>query len=180
MKDSNKWDGSIREGGVRLCGTCSRILRSIAIDNFIIEDTIWFSVFGKPATQGSKRVFGRGKFAPDNENLTMWRAAVAAAGGEAYGRGELIEDAIVMTTQFTFPRPKSHFGTGKNARKLKASSPSLPIGKPDITKLVRAVEDALTGVVYKDDSQIVSSMPSKMYGDQYVTTIYIQRITVDK
>jgi crossover junction endodeoxyribonuclease RusA len=53
---------------------------------------------------------------------------------------------------FAFPRPKSH--SGKNG--LRASATSLHAQKPDIDKLCRAVLDAMTGVVFNDDAQVVA------------------------
>ena len=60
---------------------------------------------------------------------------------------------------------KGHYGTGRNADQVKASAPPHPTTKPDATKLVRAVEDALTGVIWRDDSQVVRQWASKVYDD---------------
>lgn len=38
-----------------------------------------------------------------------------------------------------------------------------PIKKPDLDKLVRCLCDALTGVVYRDDSQVVEISVSKRF-----------------
>ena len=40
-----------------------------------------------------------------------------------------------------------------------------PVVKPDLSKLIRASEDAMTGVLYADDAQIVSLIADKLYGD---------------
>jgi len=40
-----------------------------------------------------------------------------------------------------------------------------PAVAPDIDKLLRAVSDALTGVGYMDDAQIVEVYASKIYAD---------------
>jgi Holliday junction resolvase RusA-like endonuclease len=45
---------------------------------------------------------------------------------------------------------------GVNAAHLKA---------PDTSKLIRAVEDALTQVVYRDDSQVVELLALKHYAE---------------
>ena len=61
-------------------------------------------------------------------------------------------------------RPKSHFGTGRNAGKLKPSAPKYPAVKPDVDKLSRAVHDALTiANVIDDDSRIVIDHNEKHY-----------------
>ena len=36
--------------------------------------------------------------------------------------------------------------------------------RPDLSKLIRATEDALTGIIYADDAQIVDIHAKKEYG----------------
>ena len=40
----------------------------------------------------------------------------------------------------------------------------LPTVPPDLDKLIRAVLDALTGIAYQDDAQVVELLTSKKYG----------------
>jgi Holliday junction resolvase RusA-like endonuclease len=46
---------------------------------------------------------------------------------------------------------------------LKASAPANHTIKPDVTKLVRSLEDSLKGIVWLDDSQVVKQSASKRY-----------------
>ena len=63
---------------------------------------------------------------------------------------------------FFVARPKSHY----NAKgQLLKSAPEYPTKKPDLLKLARAVEDALTGIVYAGDEQIVTENLRKRYSD---------------
>lgn len=65
---------------------------------------------------------------------------------------------------FFLPRPRSHFGSGKNAATLKESAPMRPTGKPDLDNLDKAVCDAITAAgVWHDDSQVVSASVHKLY-----------------
>jgi len=65
---------------------------------------------------------------------------------------------------FYFPRPASHFGSGKNAGKLKASAPARPTGKPDRDNLCKSTEDALTQAgIWWDDSQVTDGRIRKRY-----------------
>jgi Holliday junction resolvase RusA-like endonuclease len=69
--------------------------------------------------------------------------------------------------EFRFPRHNSHFGTGKNVGKLKASAPKFVAVKPDVDKLIRAVLDALTDAgVFRDDSRVVQVSATKIYADK--------------
>lgn len=66
-----------------------------------------------------------------------------------------------MIVEFFLPRPKGHFGV----HGVKRSAPKYPTVRPDATKLMRPLEDALTGIVWKDDSRIVEQVVRKSYGD---------------
>jgi Holliday junction resolvase RusA-like endonuclease len=41
-----------------------------------------------------------------------------------------------------------------------------PFVRPDLDKLCRAVLDALTGIAYKDDQQVVTLNANKTYGER--------------
>lgn len=121
---------------------------------------IEFTVHGIPAPQGSKTAWGT----EANPNTRPWRAAVAAQAAETMGETPLLEGALILEVWFIFPRPKHHFGTGKNAGKLKDAAPVFQQSKPDCDKLVRAIGDALTGTVVRDDSQFSRVIATKVYG----------------
>ena len=133
---------------------------------------IYFNVPGIPQSRGSKRAFpikrGNGKIgvavSDNNRKSKDWMACVRAAALEAY-HGEVIREPIVMQLVFYFPRPKGHFGTGKNAAVLKQSAPIVPAGRPDLLKLARGIEDALIGICYHDDALIVVESLRKVYGE---------------
>lgn len=119
---------------------------------------IQFTVYGRPAQQGSKRAFvrnGRAILTEDNsDRQRQWYNAVASRAAEYMNGRDLIQGPLRLSVEFRFKRPKSHFGSGKNASVLKASAPVLHEQTPDISKLIRCTEDAMSGVVYGDDRQI--------------------------
>lgn len=102
----------------------------------------------------------------DNPKLGAWRDQVAWTARMAY-KGELLDCLLVVSLEFFKPRPKAHYGTGKNERVLKNTAPAAPGVIPDAGKLARAVEDALTNVVWTDDARIISSFHSKRYIDRW-------------
>ena len=51
------------------------------------------------------------------------------------------------------------------AANLKPSAPAHHIKTPDLIKLARAVEDAMKGIIYQDDSQVCREHLSKVYAD---------------
>jgi Holliday junction resolvase RusA-like endonuclease len=91
-------------------------------------------------------------------------------------RGELWRGPVHLRIAFGLPRPKGHFGTGRNAGTVKPSAPPFPAVKPDVDKLSRAVMDALRGVVYADDAQVVAKVVSKHYDERARTIIHVRRV----
>lgn len=128
---------------------------------------IEFWVIGKPQPAGSKRAFrnphsGRINVVDANRNAGAYKQQVAAAALDAHD-GELLTGSLELTLIIRLARPKGHYGTGRNAHRLKPSAPHYPTTKPDLLKLARGVEDALTGVVWRDDAQIVVEHLTKRY-----------------
>lgn len=70
------------------------------------------------------------------------------------------EEAIRLDVQAFFQIPKSwSLSKKKNA----AYGVLKPIGRPDADNCIKAVQDAMNGIVYKDDSQIVELIGGKHY-----------------
>jgi Holliday junction resolvase RusA-like endonuclease len=118
-----------------------------------------FMVHGIPAPQGSKTPWG----SETNPRTKPWRGMVSADAAEAMKGREPLAGPLRLEVHFFFPRPKAHYGTGRNAEKLKPSAPLWHCHKPDLDKLLRAIGDALSGIVFRDDSQIVEVIADKVY-----------------
>lgn len=122
-------------------------------------------VRGVPAPQGSKRHVGGGRMVEQSRAVGPWREAVRAETQRAMDGDEPIGGALEVTLHFSLPRPKNHYGTGRNANKLKPSAPTYPSGKPDVDKLCRAVLDGLTeGGAWRDDAQVTFLTAGKYWG----------------
>lgn len=99
-----------------------------------------------------------------------WRSQVAqAAYLEMVGKKPMM-GPLSVRFEFTLPRPKSHYLTGKNKHILKKYTPSYHIVKPDLTKLIRAAEDACTGIIWRDDCQIARQEGVKYYQHSFPRT----------
>ena len=126
-----------------------------------------FRVLGTPVPQGSVKAFGSRVVANNEQALGSWRSDVASAAQRAKPADWDINAAISLRCEFVFPRPLSHYGTGKNATKLKPSAPRYHVKTPDVDKLVRGVADsigdAVARVLLNNDSQIVSIYAAKRY-----------------
>jgi Holliday junction resolvase len=122
---------------------------------------------GIPAPAGSKKGFYNKKsnrviIVDDCKRSKPWQSDVKVFARAAY-EGPLLRGPLFVEMVFYMPRPKGHYGTGLNVSKIKDSAQPYPIGRPDLLKVSRACEDALTGTIYHDDSQIVVEYLTKLY-----------------
>lgn len=128
------------------------------------QRTVSFTVFGNPETKGSARAFVRGTTAKgkpraivtnDNPRCKAWSAIVATGARIAIGLHPPIAGPVRVQVYFTLKRPKSIKG-----RKQKGYGGPLL----DLDKLLRAFLDALTGIAYIDDKQVVEVCARKEWG----------------
>jgi hypothetical protein len=134
------------------------------VDNNVIR----FFVFGTPAPAGSKNAFlnkktGKINVTESNKRSKPWRSCVAAEAQEVMQDREILTGPIRLTVTYVFPRPRHHYGTGKKAWIIKARAPHYHLVAPDLTKLNRALEDALKGICWRDDSLVAYQRTVKVY-----------------
>lgn len=130
------------------------------------DDAIRITVYGTPQTAGSKRAYKRGNHinvVDDNPNSRAWKKQVAQYAGEVMAGAKLLDGPLELELRFYRSRPKGHLSKRTDVE-LVPSAPAFPITRPDTTKLIRAVEDALTGIVWRDDAQVVDQHAFKRYG----------------
>jgi crossover junction endodeoxyribonuclease RusA len=117
---------------------------------------ITFTVIGHAQPQGSTKAFmPKGARYPvvtsDNPNLKQWRQLVAYAAQQHAAAGPM-SGGVRVTLDFALQRPRSL--PKRTSQHLK---------KPDIDKLARAVLDALTGILFVDDSEVIRLTVKKQY-----------------
>jgi Holliday junction resolvase RusA-like endonuclease len=105
-----------------------------------------------------------------------WRPIVQAAASEALAGGPMLEGPLAVEFYFFQDRPKAHYRTGRYAHLLKDDAPAHPLGPPDTLKLARSVEDALSGVIYADDAQIVREFLQKEYAREGLPEGVVARV----
>lgn len=145
---------------------------------FLGGKVITFFVPGIPKPGGSKvagfnKTTGKGFVRPANKYTKGWMQTVAYFAHKEYD-GEILTGPIRLILTFVMPRPKNHYGTGRNANVLKSTAPFWHTKTPDRTKLMRSTEDALKGIIWKDDSQVCTGGCDKMYGEKTGVLIYIE------
>ncbi len=130
----------------------------------IAIDSISFTAFCTPEPQGSMKAFipkgwSRAIITSDNKDLKSYRQEVAKASlveRNKIGFNDVLfakHSPVSILLKFFFLKPES-------VSKRRTQH----VVRPDLSKLIRATEDALTGIIYTDDAQIVSIKAEKFYG----------------
>jgi len=109
-------------------------------------------VYGDPAPKGSKSVW-RGRVVDDAKGHAAWKAALDDIADEwELRRYPILDGPLVGEAVFYLRKP------------ARTKFRSLPMGPPDLSKLIRAIEDPLNGRIITDDARIVSwSRTSKVW-----------------
>lgn len=116
------------------------------------------TVIGEPAPQGSKKYVGHSAaghaiMIESSKKARPWREAVKMTAYEQRNGGPPFDGPLYVQMVFTVLRPKS-------APKRR----HYPDGKPDLSKLVRSTEDALTDAgVIVSDARIVRLVAVKVF-----------------
>lgn len=140
-------------------------------------------VHGIPKPAGSKRAFplktGRIVITDACKTSKDWKATVAATVMATWRGPPLVAEPVQLDVTFYMPRPKSHYRTGRHAGELRPNAPLFHITRPDSTKLLRCIEDALTGILWRDDSQIAIQTVRKMYGERPGAELHMREARSD-
>ena len=130
---------------------------------------------GRPRPQGKLQTFAvAGKAYGRHTDSTLYhRAHVISTLAENWGR-EPLTGPVRVSAVFTFARPKSHYGTGRNCDRLKDSAPEFHTQPADVDKLARLLLDSLemAGVV-RNDSQVWTLDAVKMWGRDDSTHVIV-------
>lgn len=137
------------------------------------------AVPGLPVPQGSVTAMmskaGRPFVKSVKPSLAQYRADVREEVRRRMAVDGPLPGPMSIRIEFLFPRPKAHY----NARGgLTPRAPAHPAKRPDVDKLARAVLDALTGLVWADDAQVVRLLAVKAYSTkgEPTTTIVIEEM----
>lgn len=98
------------------------------------------------------------------------------------GDEEIYTRPLYVIYEFVFPRPKGHYGTGKNQAVLKGSAPKHCCSPKDLDNLEKFYADSFNCIAYKDDCQIVASKARKRWageGEMPHVEIQIRPLDID-
>jgi crossover junction endodeoxyribonuclease RusA len=124
--------------------------KQVRSDLAAAAECIRIVVYGSPAPQGSKKfvgmVNGHGMLVESSKKVKPWRQDVVAAAIAVRQGAAPLDGALSVRMVFTMPKPKS-------APKRRRTWPNRT---PDVSKLARSTEDALTTAgIWADDARVV-------------------------
>lgn len=106
----------------------------------------------------------------DYENLIRW--SYKAAAGNTFFEGHIGINIVAM-----FEIPKSF---SRKRREMAIHDDVRPTNKPDVDNIAKAVLDALNGVAYGDDKQVVSLSVKKFYCEKPAVYISVYKMDINK
>ena len=123
---------------------------------------IEFTVPGEPVAKGRARAFIRcgkiGHYTPDK--TATYESLVRLFASRAMGNKPPMNEAIMLTVDAFFSIPRSWpVKKQEDAEVMKIRH----LKKPDASNVVKLIEDAMNGVVWVDDSQVIQIRASKHY-----------------
>jgi crossover junction endodeoxyribonuclease RusA len=108
-----------------------------------------------------------------NKNLKRWRAGLSV----------LAQKAIFdLPGAHPFPVPadvplRVHIIFGFVSPKSRKDGSIFKTTRPDLDKLIRSTLDAMTGIVYKDDSQVAQVQAMKVFADRDHVRVSVENAT---
>lgn len=123
-----------------------------------------FTVDGVPVPKGRPRFSKRGKFVQTYtpQKTKDYEGVVRSAAQEAMGSSDPLQTALKVYLYIRLPVPASY---SKKLTQACLDGTEKPKKKPDWDNVAKAVTDAMNGIVYVDDCQIVDAHVRKRYSD---------------
>lgn len=129
---------------------------------------ISIEIAGKPVSWKPPRVTSRGTYSLHTKKKKdiQWDLKSKYA-------GLVLEGPIRLVCHFYFLPPKS---TSDTIAEKMLNNEIYFIKKPDLSNLVKFIEDCCTGILWKDDNQIVCVTAEKHYGKTENTILYVEEM----
>lgn len=145
--------------GRQICPNCER--KNMNAPN-TAQRTYRFTVYGKPQPKQRPRFNSQTGIAYTPRETRLYENEVKYYFLQEYRRPVKLEGALVVRIDAYFEPPKST----PNATLEKMYSGEIrPAKKPDADNIIKSICDALNGLAYSDDGQIVSVYCRKLYSD---------------
>lgn len=125
---------------------------------------IAFTVPGQPVAKGRPKFARQGGFVRTYtpEKTASYESIVKIHAAQAMQGAAPMVGPLALDLTLFVAIPKS---TTKRDRARIAVGTYHPTKKPDLDNVLKAVTDAMNGIVYEDDAQIVRIVTAKVYSD---------------
>lgn len=123
---------------------------------------IHFQVEGNPKGKGRPRFSRVGNFTKvytDKQTLT-YEAMIATFAKQAMGATEPLKTPVSVFLYVRLPVPQSY---PKKRREACLSGLERPCKKPDIDNIAKTYLDAMNGIIFVDDTQVIDLHVKKLY-----------------
>lgn len=132
-----------------------------------------FSVPGQPVAKGRSRSVRRGnKIGHYTPQATVsYENLVRMAAWEKMQGKQIISGPAKVDISLFFKIPQSW---AKNKRLAALSGEIMPTIKPDCSNVLKAIEDALNGVVWDDDKQVIEVIVRKFYSENPRAVVMVE------
>ena len=136
---------------------------------------VQYSVPGEPRGKGRPRFAKRGNFVKTytDAKTASYEDQIRFYALKAMGDSKVIEGAVRVFVSIRMAVPKSY---SKKRREACLNGLEAPLKKPDWDNVAKSICDAMNGIIYVDDTQIVEAHITKQYAHQAEVVVLVQEV----
>ena len=136
---------------------------------------ITYSVPGEPRGKGRPKFARRGNFVKTytDAKTASYEDQIRFYALKAMGDTKAIQGAVRVFISISMSVPKSY---SKKRTEDCLNGSEKPLKKPDWDNVAKSICDAMNGIVYGDDTQIVEAHVTKQYAAQSQVVVLIQEV----
>jgi Holliday junction resolvase RusA-like endonuclease len=136
---------------------------------------VCFTVNGPPHGKGRPRFRRMGNFVQTytDAKTKSYETLVKEAATQAMGSSQPLESPVRLDCTIKLPVPKSY---PKKRLEACLSGSEKPTKKPDWDNVAKSVADAMNGIVYLDDTQIVVAKVTKTYAVEAGVDVVVSEV----
>lgn len=138
-------------------------------------DAVRITIAGEPTAQGRARISTVNGFpmAYEPAKSRDWKRYASLIASEQMKGHPVMDGPLTMQIHVFRQIPRSW---SKKKQTMAAQGIVRPVSKPDVDNYVKSAMDALKGIVWTDDSQVVSLMAVKHYSENPRLEMCVRRI----
>ncbi len=136
-----------------------------------MDDTITIELAGEPKGKGRPRFVRATGHAYTPAETRRYESALRSTAEIIMGRAQPLDGPLNVTVEALFPIPQSW---SRRQWDRAIAGAVLPTGRPDVDNILKIL-DALNGVVWRDDKQIVTATIRKRYSNNPALVVRVSK-----